>query len=81
MAVMCERRLDFSRLSAEFGVDVRLSYRAELASLRPLIEDGLVEIDSQGLQVLPKGEPLLRVVAMAFDQTFAKGVRAHAMTV
>ncbi len=81
MAIMCDRQLNFGRLSAEFGFDVRLNYREEIASLRPLIDDGLVEIDSQVLQVLPKGEPLLRVVAMAFDQTLAKGVRAHAMTV
>lgn len=81
MAVMCDRRLDFAQLSAEFGDEVPVTYAAELASLQPLIEDGLVRIDASGLQVLPKGEPLLRVVAMAFDQTLAKGVRAHAMTV
>ena len=81
MAVMCERGLDFGRLSAEFGLDVRRRYGDELASLQPLVADGIVEVDADGLRVMPKGEPLLRVVAMAFDQTLAKGVRAHAMTV
>ena len=81
MAVMCDRRLDFAALSRELQFDVRRVYAGELASLDGMVQDGLVAIDDDELVVLPKGEPLLRVVAMAFDQTFAKGVRAHALTV
>lgn len=81
MAVMCDRRLDFAPLSAEFGIDVAQTYAEEIARLQPLQADGLVEVSADGIRVLPKGEPLLRVVAMAFDQTLSRGVRAHAMTV
>lgn len=81
MAVMCQRGLDFAALSAEFGADVTIQYARELAHLQPLVEDGLVAIDQRGLRVLPRGEPLLRVIAMAFDQTYSAGVRAHALTV
>ncbi len=81
MAVMCERRLDFARIGAELDCDLATTYASELASLQPLVDEGLVEISATGLQVLPRGEPLLRVVAMAFDQTLSKTVRAHALTV
>lgn len=81
MAVMCERRLDFRQLSDELSCDVKSVYAPELDSLQSLISDGLIEISSEALRVLPKGEPLLRVVAMAFDQTLSPSVRAHALTV
>ena len=81
MAIMCERRLDFASLDEEMGLDVKSVYADELNSLRGLEEEGLVEISSSGMRVLPRGEPLLRVVAMAFDQTLSPSVRAHALTV
>jgi oxygen-independent coproporphyrinogen-3 oxidase len=81
MAVMCERRLDFRRIGGELGCDIASDYANELATLKPLVDEGLVEINATGLQVLPRGEPLVRVVAMAFDQTLSRTVRAHALTV
>lgn len=81
MAVMCERRLDFRKIGLELGCDIKSDYEAELHSLAPLVEEGIVEITDEALQVLPRGEPLLRVVAMAFDQTLSPSVRAHSLTV
>ena len=72
MKIMCERRLDFGRIDAEQGGNVAADCAEALAALRPMEEDGLVEIDGSGLRVLPRGEPLIRVVAMAFDQTLVK---------
>ena len=80
MGVMCDRRLDFVALRQTYGIDVPAHYAAELARLAPLVADGLVRIDAQHLEVLPAGEPLLRVIAMAFDQYLAPG-RRHSSTV
>lgn len=81
MKIMCERRLDFGRIDAARGGSVAAECAEALAALRPMEDDGLVEIDASGLRVLPRGEPLIRVVAMAFDQTLVKRGRAHALSV
>ena len=81
MAIMCDRKLDFADLSEELEVDIRVRYATEIESLTPMVEDRLVSVNSDGLRVLPAGEPLLRVVAMAFDETFSASVPAHALTV
>ena len=81
MKIMCERGLDFGRIDAERGGSVAVDCAEALAALRPMEEDGLVEIDAKGLRVLPRGEPLIRVVAMAFDQTLVEQGRAHALSV
>ncbi len=69
MRLMCDRRLDYARMSAELGLDFEKAYAAELATLGDLIADGIVGMDEAGLRVTPAGVPLLRVVAMRFDAT------------
>ncbi len=67
MRIMCDRRLDFTRLSKEFGFDFAEAYSAALASLRDLETDGIIERTDDGLSITALGMPLLRVVAMRFD--------------
>ncbi|MCF3649998.1 oxygen-independent coproporphyrinogen III oxidase [Synoicihabitans lomoniglobus] len=81
MGIMCHRELNFGELSAEFGFDVRLAYRTELKSLAAMERDGVVAIDGQRLVVLPRGIPMLRVVAMAFDRSPAVTGPVHASTI
>lgn len=81
MAIMCTRTLDFRVMRAELGVDVPEAYAAELAALSPLVDDGLVEVTPERLQVLPAGEPLLRVIAMAFDAYLRPGAGRHSSSV
>ncbi|OAM89611.1 oxygen-independent coproporphyrinogen III oxidase [Termitidicoccus mucosus] len=82
MRVMCERRLDYARLSDELGVDFEKAYAAELATFGDLIADGIVTMDDASLRVTPAGAPLLRVVAMRFDTTLpAAPARQHAKVI
>ena len=81
MDIMCQRRLDFARLRTEAGIDVPADYAPELASMGELENDGLVRVTSTGVEVLPKGEPLLRVIAMRFDAASAPGAKRHALAV
>lgn len=81
MRLMCERKLDFARLSGLLGVDFASTYSRELSSLDDLERDGIIERKPYGIQVTPVGVPLLRVVAMRFDATFVSGAKRHAQTV
>ena len=81
MKIMCDRRLDFAQIDAVRGGNVAAECADALVALRPMEDDGLVEITPSGLRVLPRGEPFLRVVAMAFDQTLVRTGRAHALAV
>jgi len=81
MGLMCDRRLDFAALSSALGVDVSKEYAKEIAGLADLQADGLLVCTAAGVEVLPRGVPLLRVIAMRFDATFVPGPGRHAQTV
>ena len=83
MTIMCDLQLDFAALASESGIDVKTDYARELASLDDLIADGIVKLDAQGLRVTERGAPLLRVVAMRFDEHFTSAPSGgrHALSV
>ncbi len=66
--LMCHSELDFRRVEERHRIDFREYFADDIERLRPLVEDGLVTIDSERIQVLPRGRLLLRHVAMAFDR-------------
>ncbi len=65
--LMCHFRLDMAAIEERYGIDFPAHFAAELASLAPLAEDGLIEIAPGRIEVLPLGRLLVRNVAMAFD--------------
>ncbi len=81
MRIMCDRGLDYARLSERIGVDFAASYAAEIAGLADLAADGLIRFTAEGFEVRPVAVPLLRVIAMRFDATFAKGSAQHSRTI
>jgi oxygen-independent coproporphyrinogen-3 oxidase len=81
MGLMCERRISYAELSGELGVDVASRYAAEIAGLADLEADGLLRRTGEGIEVLPRGAPLLRVIAMRFDATLAAGSGHHSKTI
>ncbi len=81
MRLMCDRKLNFAKLSATLGFDFASTYRRELDSLDDLVADGLVVRTSSGIEVTGIGVPLLRVVAMRFDATLSAGPRKHSRTI
>lgn len=68
MGLMCQGRVDFSSLAQAHQVDVPACLHRELAQLAPLQAQGVVEVDAQGIRVLPLGRYVLRAVAMVFDR-------------
>jgi oxygen-independent coproporphyrinogen-3 oxidase len=81
MRVMCDRGLNYPSLSHELGVDVAQVYAREIASLADLEADGIVRCTPGGFEITRAGMPLLRVVAMRFDQYLSTAPNRHSKTI
>ncbi|GMR14550.1 MAG: oxygen-independent coproporphyrinogen III oxidase [Gammaproteobacteria bacterium] len=77
-AIMCQGQLKFSEIEQEFGIDFGDHFALELDSLRPLQDDGLVEISEDDIEVTPVGLLLLRAIAMKFDEYLIENDSAKA---
>ncbi|MGU3400302.1 oxygen-independent coproporphyrinogen III oxidase [Brucellaceae bacterium D45D] len=61
-ALMCSFEVDLDKVAP--GVE----FADELALLRPLVADGLVEVKGSVIRSTEMGKPLIRLVAAAFDE-------------
>ncbi|MGL6042079.1 MAG: oxygen-independent coproporphyrinogen III oxidase, partial [Deefgea sp.] len=66
-ALMCQFQLFYQPFEVGFMINFTEYFAEELTLLQPLIADGLVELDVDGIIVTPKGRMLIRSVAMIFD--------------
>jgi oxygen-independent coproporphyrinogen-3 oxidase len=64
----CDFRLTLKNFEAAYNIDFRRYFKAEMADLAKLAEDGLVELVDDGVVVTPKGRVLVRAVCMVFDR-------------
>lgn len=77
-----QRREIITCLMCNFTADVGSGFDAELADLKPLVEDGLAEVTGTTVRVTDLGRYFVRNIAMAFDAyrsrpmatTFSKAV-------
>lgn len=67
MGLMCNLTLPFGAIELKYDVDVRSRFAAELAALRALEDEGLVELGPDHVTVTELGRLLVRNVAMVFD--------------
>ena len=72
MRLMCDFALDYAAVEKRFAIDFREHFADGLADLEAMAEDGLVEMRSDGLSVLPAGRLLIRNIAMVFDEHLRK---------
>ncbi len=83
--LMCDTVMSFTEVEARFGLDFTDYFAGELVALEPMIHDGLVVREPQGLRLTPVGRPLMRNVAMVFDAYLQAPVLAgparHSQTV
>jgi oxygen-independent coproporphyrinogen-3 oxidase len=70
--LMCNLELPWSLTEAEYGAPVNELLGDSLKSLPPLIEDGLVEQDQEGLRITACGRYFVRNVAMILDAYLGK---------
>ncbi len=66
--LICHFRLDYHAVAEDHGIDFHDYFRDELVRLRPMAEDGLLELRPDGIQVLPRGRLLIRNICMVFDR-------------
>ena len=67
-AIMCQGFVQFGEFERKYGIDFNDHFALELKSLKPLEDDGLIELSESTIEVTPTGLLLLRVIAMKFDE-------------
>ena len=65
--LICNFKLDFAPIEAQYGIDFATHFAEDLALLQPLIDDELILTTKNGLQVSPKGRLLIRNICLCFD--------------
>lgn len=65
--IMCRSRVMFAPIEQRYGIDFRSYFADALQALEPMVADGLVALDDNGLTATARGRLLLRNIAMAFD--------------
>lgn len=71
-ALICHFQLRFATIESRFAIDFAQVFSAELDALLPMEKDGLVELDSDGIQVTAPGRMLIRRICMVFDDWLRK---------
>lgn len=66
-SLLCEFQLDFAALAARTGVDVRQRYAQHWPALQQLHRDGLVLLEEDRLEILPRGCLLLAPICAIFN--------------
>lgn len=67
MELLCHDQMIHSQLDELFDIDSRSYFAEELSKLSPMVEDGLLIIDADGLHITDKGRLLVRNACMVFD--------------
>jgi oxygen-independent coproporphyrinogen-3 oxidase len=79
--LLCRFEIDVPEVEAREGFDFGERFGAEIARLRPMADDGLVEIAADRIAVTPRGRLLARNVAMAFDGRLETAPARYSRTV
>ncbi|HEX2650136.1 MAG TPA: oxygen-independent coproporphyrinogen III oxidase [Burkholderiales bacterium] len=67
-SLACNFRVSMESIEIAHVMDFRRAFAAELAELRRLQDDGLVELEGDWIVVTPRGRLLVRAVCMVFDR-------------
>ncbi len=65
--LICHFEMSITDLEAEYHIDFQQYFDSELKTLKPFIEDGLVELSSKCIIVTARGRMLVRNICMLFD--------------
>lgn len=78
--LMCQGKLDLVAL-CEAGQITADSFDGELARLKPMIDDGLVEVSGRRIAVTERGRPLVRAVCAVFDRYLDQNEKRHSRAI
>ncbi len=65
--LICNFVLTFADIEKQFKINFADYFASELEDLKPMMEDGLVEISAEGIRVSSSGKLLIRNICMVFD--------------
>jgi len=65
--LICNFVLSFADIEKQFKINFADYFSSELEDLKPMMEDGLVEISAEGIRVSSSGKLLIRNICMVFD--------------
>ncbi len=68
MDLMCNFELDFKSYEDRYQLRVPKFFEKEFVELDKLAQHGLLKLDESQIQILPRGQVLVRNIAMVFDQ-------------
>lgn len=70
--LICHFKLDFAEIEAQFGINFKTYFTAELDELALMQADGLLSLSAKGIQVAAAGRLLIRNICMVFDKYLAQ---------
>jgi oxygen-independent coproporphyrinogen III oxidase len=70
--LLCHAVIRKDEVAADFGVNFDEYFAAEIANLRPFVEDGLARLSPGEISVTPLGRIFIRNLAMIFDPYLEK---------
>jgi len=65
--LICHFELTFSKVNQQWDINFKDYFKPELEQLQSMADDGLLEINEQGICVTPGGQLLIRNICMLFD--------------
>ncbi len=69
--LICHFELAIPEVEQRWEIDFASYFADSLTRLSPMADDGLIDLDAAGIQVLPRGRLLIRNICMAFDAYLA----------
>lgn len=67
-SLMCRGDVLVPAIEERFGIDFHAYFAPELERLRPLQDDGLVQLDARAIRATSRGRLLLRIICACFDR-------------
>ncbi|MGO2334543.1 oxygen-independent coproporphyrinogen III oxidase [Providencia sp.] len=65
--LICNFQLNFSQVEEMYPIDFKVYFAEDLELLKPMADDGLIELSEAGIKVTPQGRLLIRNICMCFD--------------
>ena len=70
--LICDFKLDFKAIERDFRIMFKPYFADELEQFESMVRDGLIEMDTNSIRILPAGRLLVRNVCMVFDVSLRK---------
>jgi oxygen-independent coproporphyrinogen-3 oxidase len=76
----CDFAVNIHAFESQWDIDFEYYFAQEIDMLSTMESDGLVTVDKENIQILPKGRLLVRHICMVFDVSMQKGREVKAFS-